>query len=221
MTEENNKLGRRKLLKSAAITGAGTIAGAAGVNSLAPMVLPEEIVFEPNHSHWAKALPPANPPLHADLEAGVAVIGGGFTGLSTAFHLRKNSADQKIVLLEASGCGNGASGRNGAMLLTLTEDRYMQWSGDPALDKKIYDLTVDNIHALGELSKATSIDCELEQKGVLQVCNNAEIDQSDHARAHLVPQRRPRAGLHYSANYFPTERSGCSRHRFCERRTVP
>ncbi len=175
MTEEISKLGRRKLLKSAAITGAGTIVGAAGVNSLAPMLLPEEMVFEPNHSHWAKALPPANPALHVDLEAEVAVIGGGFTGLSTAFHLRKNSADKKVVLLEASGCGNGASGRNGAMLLTLTEDRYMQWSGDPALDKKIYDLTIDNIRVLGELSTATSIDCELEQKGALQVCNSPEI----------------------------------------------
>jgi gamma-glutamylputrescine oxidase len=175
MTKENSKFGRRKLLKRAAITGAGTIVGAAGVNSLAPMVMPEEMVFERNHSHWAKALPPANPPLHADLEADVAVIGGGFTGLSTAFHLRKNSADKKVVLLEANGCGNGASGRNGAMLLTLTEDRYMQSSGDPALDKKIYDLTVDNIKGLGELSTVTGIDCELEQKGALQVCNTTEI----------------------------------------------
>lgn len=70
MKEENNKLGRRKLLKSAAITGAGTIAGAAGVNSIAPMVLPEEMVFGPNHSHWAKALPPANPGCCAFFSAG-------------------------------------------------------------------------------------------------------------------------------------------------------
>jgi gamma-glutamylputrescine oxidase len=177
---DNNKLNRRKLLKTAAITGAGSVVGAAGVNSLAPMVLTEEMVFEPNHSHWAKALPPANPSLHADLEADVVVIGGGFTGLSTAFYLKrdsvqKNLPDKKVVLLEAGSCGNGASGRNGAMMLTLTEDRYMQWSGDPALDKKIYDLTVENIHALHELSATTGIDCELEQKGALQVCNTPEI----------------------------------------------
>ena len=30
------------------------------------------------------------------------------------------------MLLEAERCGNGASGRNGAMLLTATEDRYME-----------------------------------------------------------------------------------------------
>jgi gamma-glutamylputrescine oxidase len=175
------KLGRRKLLKTAAIAGAGTVASAAAVNSLAPVLLPEEMVFEPNRSYWSKALPPANPPLGTDLEADVAVIGGGFTGLSAAYYLRKTSPEKKIVLLEASSCGNGASGRNGAMMLTLTEDRYMQWSGDPALDKKIYDLTVDNIQRLRALSAATGVDCELEQNGALQVCNILEI--ADAARA--------------------------------------
>jgi len=170
-----HKLGRRKLLKTAAIAGAGSVAGAAAINSLAPVLLPEVMVFEPNHSHWSKALPAANPPLNSDLDADVAVIGGGFTGLSAAYYLRKNSPGKKVVLLEASRCGNGASGRNGAMMLTLTEDRYMQWSGDPALDKKIYDLTVDNIHRLRELSAATGVDCEIEQNGALQVCNTPEI----------------------------------------------
>jgi len=175
MPEDNSNLDRRKLLKTAAITGTAGVLGAASVNSLSPSVLPDNLVFEPNRSHWAKALPPANSPLLEDLTADVAVIGGGFTGLSTAFHLRKNSPDKKVVLLEAGNCGSGASGRNGAMLLTLTEDRYMQWSGDPALDKKIYDLTVNNIQALREMSVATGIDCELEQKGALQVCNTPEI----------------------------------------------
>jgi gamma-glutamylputrescine oxidase len=173
MSAEIN-LKRRTFLKTAAIAGTGTVTGAAAVNGLAPVVLPEEMVFETNCSHWTKALPSANPPLATDLEADVVVIGGGYTGLSSAYNLRKNSPQKKVVLLEASRCGNGASGRNGAMVLTLTEDRYMQWSGDPALDKKIYDLTVENIHALRTLSTATYVDCELEQNGALQVCNTPE-----------------------------------------------
>jgi gamma-glutamylputrescine oxidase len=175
MDTEQNRLNRRKLLKTAAIAATGTVVGAAGVNTLAPVVLPEEMVFEPNRSHWAKALAPPNPPLTFDLEADVVVIGGGFTGLSTAYYLRKNLSGKKVVLLEAKSCGNGASGRNGAMVLNLTADRYMQLSGDPALDKKIYDLTVANIGVLHEIASAAGIDCELETSGALQVSNTPEI----------------------------------------------
>jgi hypothetical protein len=73
----DHKLGRRKLLKAAAIAGAGSAAGAVAVNSLAPIVLPEEMVFEPNRSHWAKELPAPNSPLATSLDADVVVIGGG------------------------------------------------------------------------------------------------------------------------------------------------
>ncbi len=161
-------------MKTAAITGAGTLAAAGGVNALAPLALPEKMVFETNRSHWSKALPPANPALAADLEADVVVIGGGFTGLSSAYYLRKNSPHKKVVLLEAKACGNGASGRNGAMLLSLTEDRFMQLGPDRALDKKIYDLTVANMRALREIASTVEIDCELETSGALQVCNTAD-----------------------------------------------
>ena len=171
----DHKLGRRKFLKTAAIAGAGTIAGTAAVNSLSPIAFPEEMVFEPNHSHWAKELPALSPPLATSLDADVVVIGGGFTGLSAAYYLRKNLPQKRIVLLEASRCGNGASGRNGAMMLTLTEDRYIEWSGDPELDKRIYDLTVDNISRLRTLSAATGVDCNLEQNGALQVCTTLAL----------------------------------------------
>ncbi len=83
-------------------------------------------MIEANRSHWAAALPAANPGLERDIEADVAVIGGGFTGLSAAYCLKREGTKEWVVLLEAERCGNGASGRNGAMLLTATEDRYME-----------------------------------------------------------------------------------------------
>ncbi len=167
-------MNRRKLLKNAAIAGAGTAAASTGVNFVAPTILPEEMVFETNRSFWAKILLPAIPPLDSDIEADVAIIGGGFTGLSTAYYLLKNLPEKRVVLLEARASGNGASGRNGAMVLTQTADRYMRSSGDFALDKKIYDLTVTNIGAIREIASTAGIDCELETKGALQVCNTPE-----------------------------------------------
>ena len=51
------------------------------------------------------------PSLCGDAETDVCIIGGGYTGLSTAIHLRKLGF--KVVLLEANRIGWGASGRNG------------------------------------------------------------------------------------------------------------
>ncbi len=177
MTSDSRELNsnRRSFLKRTAIAGAGTIAAAAGVNAIAPLALPEEMVFEPNRGHWSGALPSPNPALKENIDADVAVIGGGFTGLSSAYYLKKNFPSKRVVVLEAKACGNGASGRNGAMMLTMTDDRYMVWSGEPELDKRIYDLTVANITSLKALSESAGVDCEIEQNGALQVCNTPEI----------------------------------------------
>jgi len=166
------KTSRRKFLKTTALAGAGGVAGAAALNGVSPCVLREEMVFEPNHSYWAKALPPLNPPLQQNIDAEVVVIGGGLCGLSTAYYLKKDGATKgRVVLLEAARCGNGASARNGAMMLTMTADRYMQWTSEPELDKRIYDLTAANIRRLNDLSRSLGIDAEIEQNGTLQVCN--------------------------------------------------
>lgn len=168
------------------------MAGAVVLNGVSPYVLREEMVFEPNHSYWAKVLPLPNPPLQQNIDAEVAVIGGGLCGLSTAYYLKKDGATKaRVVLLEAARCGNGASARNGAMILTMTADRYMQWSGDPELDKRIYDLTAANIRKLSELSQSLGIDSEIEQNGALQVCNTKD----DAADARNYVQKARAAGL--------------------------
>jgi gamma-glutamylputrescine oxidase len=162
---------RRNFLKKTTAAGAAGVAGACGINAIAPTVLPEKMAFEKNRSFWANALPPANPPPKQDLTVDVAIIGGGFTGLSAAYYLKKNRPSQEVAVLEAERCGNGASARNGAMMLTMTDDRFMVWSDEPELDKRIYELTVDNIYRLQRLSAETGVDADIEQNGALQVFN--------------------------------------------------
>ena len=54
------------------------------------------------------------PRLEESLQADVCVIGGGFTGLSTALNLAERGLD--VVLLESDRLGFGASGRNGGLV---------------------------------------------------------------------------------------------------------
>src|SRR5690348_15174215 len=66
-------------------------------------------------SVWVSTANPAPsvPTLAGDVDTDVAIVGGGFTGLSAAHHLRK--AGIECTVLEANDAGWGASGRNGGM----------------------------------------------------------------------------------------------------------
>ncbi|OGN88599.1 MAG: oxidoreductase, partial [Chloroflexi bacterium RBG_13_48_10] len=72
-----------------------------------------------------------NPALQGDLKVDIAIIGGGFTGLSTAYNLRKDNAGLSVAVLEAEVVGFGASGRNGGFSMTL-------FGLEPAVTKAIF-----------------------------------------------------------------------------------
>ncbi len=60
-----------------------------------------------------------NPPLTGEASVDVAIVGGGFTGLSTAYFLRKAEPALRVAVLEGDVVGFGASGRNGGFAMTL------------------------------------------------------------------------------------------------------
>jgi glycine/D-amino acid oxidase-like deaminating enzyme len=68
-------------------------------------------------SLWAATAAPAppTPPLRGEARAEVAIVGGGFTGLSAALHLAEQG--KAVTLLEAAEPGWGASGRNGGQVI--------------------------------------------------------------------------------------------------------
>jgi glycine/D-amino acid oxidase-like deaminating enzyme len=73
-----------------------------------------------------------NPPLQGDLKVDIAIIGGGFTGLSTAYNLRKEAPGLSVAVLEAEVVGFGASGRNGGFSMTL-------FGLEPSVTKFLFD----------------------------------------------------------------------------------
>jgi glycine/D-amino acid oxidase-like deaminating enzyme len=71
------------------------------------------------------------PPLQDDRDADVLIVGGGYTGLWTAWHAHRMAPDARIVVLESEPvCGRGPSGRNGGFCegmwtsLALMQDRW-------------------------------------------------------------------------------------------------
>lgn len=64
--------------------------------------------------------------LSKNLDKDIVIVGGGFTGLWTAYYLKKENPELDIALLEANFCGFGASGRNGGYVsagISLAKDR--------------------------------------------------------------------------------------------------
>ncbi len=58
------------------------------------------------------------PPAEGAQRADVVIVGGGYTGLWTALHLKEREPDLDVVIVEADICGGGASGRNGGFVLS-------------------------------------------------------------------------------------------------------
>jgi gamma-glutamylputrescine oxidase len=104
---------------------------------------------------------PAFPRLREEVRADVAIIGGGYTGLSAALHLAE--AGMSAVVVEANSVGWGASGRNGGQLHT-GQRRDQDW-----LEQKLGRDEARALWRLAEEAKALTlgliarhrIDCEL------------------------------------------------------------
>jgi glycine/D-amino acid oxidase-like deaminating enzyme len=109
-------------------------------------------------------------PLSGDQSADVAVIGGGFTGLWAAWHLKALEPGARVVLLEAGRCGEGPSGRNGGfcnvMWFSLPNMRE-RWGDGPAL--AVARAAEDAVGEIGAFCEREGVDAWFRRAGYLQV----------------------------------------------------
>lgn len=126
---------------------------------------------DPQSVLWTATAPAAMPtePLRGEVTADVAVIGGGYTGLSAALHLAEQGVD--VVLVEAQDMGFGASGRNNGQVIPT----YSRQSPDEMVRKlgqtkgeRLNQWVASSAQLVFDLIAKHNIDCDAAQQGWLQ-----------------------------------------------------
>ncbi|MGW0712587.1 NAD(P)/FAD-dependent oxidoreductase [Streptomyces sp. NPDC002643] len=131
-------------------------------------------------------VPVPREPLVGGLSADVVIVGGGYTGLWTAYYLKKAAPFLRIVVLERKFCGYGASGRNGGWLYNgiAGRDRYARLHGREAavrLQGAMHETVAEVVRVAGE----EGIDADIHRGGVLEVaCTPAQLARLKAFHAH-------------------------------------
>lgn len=124
------------------------------------------------HGYWLEEVGevPPFPPLVGERSADVVIVGGGYTGLWVAWHVKKLEPNAEVVLLEADVCGRGPSGRNGgfcnSMWFSLPNMRG-RWGDSGALAVAL--AARDAIDGVEAFCREEGVDAWFRRGGYLQV----------------------------------------------------
>jgi glycine/D-amino acid oxidase-like deaminating enzyme len=128
-------------------------------------------------SLYAETAVPAGtwPPLAGEASVDVAVVGGGFTGLSAALHLAEQGAS--VAVLEANEPGWGASGRNGGQVNPglKPDPEEVERDYGPDLGRRMVAMSYDAPNVVFDLIRRHQIQCEALQSGTLRAAPNARV----------------------------------------------
>lgn len=112
-----------------------------------------------------------NEPLRGSHKADVVIVGGGFTGLSSAYHIKQKFPEKHIVLLEGACCGYGASGRNGGFCIAT--DLLGESDGiEPEVRQRNLGVSFYGLNFIKRMISEHGVECDLEENGMLEVALN-------------------------------------------------
>jgi glycine/D-amino acid oxidase-like deaminating enzyme len=112
-----------------------------------------------------------NEPLRGSHKADVVIVGGGYTGLSAAYHIRSKFPEKKIVLIEGACCGYGASGRNGGFCIATDLIRELGSENPENLQKSV-EVSFYGLQFIKRMIAEHGVECDFEENGMLGVALN-------------------------------------------------
>ncbi len=162
-----------------------------------------------SNSLWTATANPAPdcPPLSGDTDCDIAIIGGGFTGLSAALHLAE--LGRRVVVLEAETPGWAASGRNGGQVnpgLKEDPDTIEQRFGKDVGGKMVA-LSGGAGQFVFDLIQRLDISCAARQTGWIQPVHSAKSEAT--VRTRVEQWRRRGAPLRMLTREETADLLGC------------
>ena len=127
-------------------------------------------------SFWLDQLGPrpSRPALAGDREADVCIVGGGFTGLWTAYELKRAEPGLVVIVLEARQVGFGASGRNGGWVLGKVSGSADAWRsrGGPDGPRTMVRAIQQTVEEVGAVVAVENIECDWRHGGTVTVAQS-------------------------------------------------
>ena len=124
------------------------------------------------HGYWLEEAgePPPLPPAEGELNCDVLVVGGGYTGMWTAWQISQLEPEASVVLIEAEGCGRGPSGRNGgfANAIWFSAHTLRQQFGEAAATA-VLRAAQEGVDEIGRFCAEQEVDAWYSRNGYLQV----------------------------------------------------
>lgn len=138
---------------------------------------------------WLDRLDPpivARPGLPGDVDVDVAIVGGGFSGLWTAYYLQQLDPGLRVAVVERHHCGFGASGRNGGWAvgeLAGSFESYEALGGRDAAQRQ-FRAVFDSVDEIGRVLHTEDIDGDYAKGGTISLARTGP--QAERAEAHVA-----------------------------------
>ena len=120
---------------------------------------------------WSTTLderPASRPRLAAHVQADVVIVGAGFTGLWTAYYLKRLAPEREIVVLEAERVGHGASGRNGGWVVGNLAGLERHIGDLPLAERQTCcGVVADNVDEVGRVLAHEGIEADFNKGGAI------------------------------------------------------